>query len=264
MGNVALFRTCALYFLVAGLSNFSEILIAHFRGSGEDAIYSGIYIAIGIIPVIVSSLMLAKKNALLLKIWAAIVFAGYVIAKVVYVLNFRGIGFQAIDFQYVPFIVLCLLNTGLVLCVFSFVAAKCKSQEADTSINMNLLRLCSVFALVYGLSVEASFFFSSSTLYEFVLWGIVPVMVSIFSLIRKNAIALELFAVMFVLNYLISGVIEIADLFARDIDGKSSFVPWLLQSDFVVFGASFFIDREQNRRCIQKIKLLLGKWEKLT
>ena len=274
-GNLALFRVCAIIFIVSLLKIIASVL---FMGKGgvlvllwstlttssfEDILAMvGLLIASAVVgPLAPAGLAIlvslglgifafVKKNVTALKILAVIMIAWQVLLP----FNFGAPG---------PVVTGLIFNVNLVAAVAVFFIASKKRVEENKDVatyegfNLGLYRFCAIYFLVAGLSGVAG------SVYVFilsqVLLGIVSVLAGIWALVKKKTEILMVCSLAIFAQVFWSMVQTIGRKGFEFFMVPDLLIHSLLHSTIVVCVAVFFIEPELTRTYFNKVKSLFAK-----
>ena len=274
-GNLALFRVCAIIFIISLLKIIASVL---FMGNGgvlallwstlttlsfEDIIAAIglLFVSIWVGPIMLAALAilvslglgifaLVKKNVTALKILAVIMIAWQVLLP----FNFGAPG---------PVVTGLIFNVNLVAAVAVFFIASKKRVEENKDVatyegfNLGLYRFCAIYFLVAGLGGVAG------SVYVFilsqVLLGIVSVLAGIWALVKKKTEILMVCSLAIFAQVFWSMVQTIGRKGFEFFMVPDLLIHSLLHSTIVVCVAVFFIEPELTRTYFNKVKSLFVK-----
>ena len=277
-GNLALFRVCAIIFIISLLKIIASVL---FMGNGgvlvllwntlttssfEDILAMvGLLIASAVsgpfalaaFAILVSLglgiFALVKKNVTALKILAVIMIAWQVLLP--FYFGAPGTVVTGLIFN---------VNLVAAVAVFFIVPKKRVEENKDVAthegFNLGLYRFCAIYFLVAGLSGVAG------SIYVFilsqVLLGIVSVLAGIWALVKKKTEILMVCSLAIFVQVFWSMVQTIGRKGFEFFMVPDLLIHSLLHTTTVVCVAVFFIEPERSRFYLQKIKRLLISWKK--
>lgn len=245
--NLALLRVCSIILVVNGLNGLVSALWRQFSIGQTDGTY--FYVTVSVISVVVGLIVLVKKSAWLLKIYALLVIF-LVLQQISGVLNIGSYFTTSLDSRNVVKMlanILLSFNTLFVVTVFLVDYGQGKRLDKEQSLNLGLLRFCAAFFIVRGLNeiITVAFDMSAmdmSNLEEAFAWlaiilGGISVGVGALSLAIKKAIVLKVYA-----------FIAIIHLLWNMVEYKPSFeivVNVIFNALFVVLYATFLIESKK-------------------
>ena len=278
-GNLALFRVCAIIFIISLLKIIASVL---FMGNGgvlallwstlttlsfEDIIAAIglLFVSIWVGPIALAALAilvslglgifaLVKKNVTALKILAVIMIAWQVLLP----FYFGAPG---------PVVTGLIFNVNLVAAVAVFFIVPKKRVEENKDVatyegfNLGLYRFCAIYFLVAGLSGIAGGIFHAFMLSQ-VLLGIVSVLAGIWALVKKKTEILMVCSLAIFAQVFWSMVQTIGRKGFEFFMVPDLLIHSLLHATTVVCVAVFFIEPERTRFYLKKIKSLLFSWKK--
>ena len=283
-GNLALFRVCAIVYIVnvlnfvfnmsfmAGYGGFfSSLWSALTNSSFEDLLATvGLLVASGVGLVVLLGVLafavllalgifaLVKKSVKALKILAVLFLIWVVLCAFAMnpISGLLGNGMREVNFAQ-SFINL-IFNVNVVVAVAAFFVTSKKRDEneavANENFNLGLFRLCAIFFIVSGLNSLAHFVCTQSPLFQLAFFGVVNLAVGVFALVKKNVPVLVAGSLMLFVKILLNWLnfIRISGL---DPYMAASLVSHaVFNTSTVIAVAVFFIKSEWVKGILQKIK----------
>ena len=252
--NLALFRVCAIIFIVNELNKLVGNLWLYLMQDVDDGSFSWVYVPISLVFIALGVFALVKKNNLILKIFAVMIFVSMVVGTVHLVRYshlYSALGTGYIVAKGVGY----FINHNLVIMVTVFFL---KSGKID------LLRFCAAYFLFYGLcSATDAIAVKSFSVLE-IFGCVLPVSVGAYVLVKKNVSVLMLYAVVAVALTLWNTFQYVEMRFFDTIVIGEGFIGILFNSFFVVCAATFFIEPELTRKYFQNAKNAILAWKNRT
>ena len=276
-GNLALFRVCAIIFIISLLKIIASVL---FMGNGgvlvllwstlttssfEDILAMvGLLIASAVVgPLALAGLAIlvslgvgifafVKKNVTALKILAVIMIAWQVLLP----FYFGAPG---------PVVTGLIFNVNLVAAVAVFFIVPKKRVEENKDVvtyegfNLGLYRFCAIYFLVAGLSGVAGSIVSNVFMLSQVLIGIVSVLAGIWALVKKKTEILMVCSLAIFVQVFWNMLQTIGRKGFEFFMVPDLLIHSLLHSTIVVCVAVFFIEPELTRTYFNKVKSLFVK-----
>ncbi len=283
-GNLALLRVCAIVYIVNVLNFvfnmsfmaghggfFSSLWSALTNSSFEDLLATvGLLIVSGIgLPVLLGVLVfvvllalgvfaIVKNNVMVLKILAVLLLI-WVFASVFIIIPIHVLMADAVTKVDVQNFINMVFNVNVVVAVAAFFVASKKHDEsgaaaAEEPFNLGLFRLCAIFFIVSGLNSLAHFVCTQSPLFQFAFFGVVNLVVGVFSLAKENPAVLIAGSLMMFVKILLNWLnfIRISGLDPYMVGSLVSHA--VFNTSTVIAIAVFFIKPEWVKSCLQKMK----------
>ena len=284
-GNLALFRVCAIVYIVNVLNFvfnmsfmaghggfFSSLWSALTNSSFEDLLATvglliasgvGLLVLLGVLAVVallaLGIFAFVKKSVMVLKILAVLLLIWVVLCA--FAMNpISGLlGNEMREVNLAQSFISLIFNVNVVVAVAAFFVASKKHDEsgaaaAEEPFNLGLFRLCAIFFIVSGLNSLAHFVCTQSPLFQFAFFGVVNLAVGVFALAKENVPVLMVGSLMIFIQILLNlfNFIRISGL---DLYIAVSLVAHtLFHTSTVIAIAVFFIKPEWVKSCLQKMK----------
>ena len=284
-GNLALFRVCAIVYIVNVLNFvfnmsfmaghggfFSSLWRALTNSSFEDLLATvglliasgvGLLVLLGVLAVVallaLGVFALVKKNVKALKI-LAVLFLIWVVLCAFAMNPISGLlGNEMREVNFAQSFINLIFNVNVVVAVAAFFVASKKHDEsgaaaAEEPFNLGLFRLCAIFFIVIGLNSLAHFVCVQTPVFQLAFFGVVYLAVGVFALVKKNVPVLVAGSLMMFVKILLNWLnfIRISGL---DPYMAASLVSHaVFNTSTVIAVAVFFIKPEWVKSCLQKIK----------
>lgn len=259
-GNLALLRVCAIMLIVGALHKTLGLSWTLLMSETNDETLSWAYVPFGLLVAVFSVISLAKKNTLILKIYAVLTFVSMVGGTIGFVRH--GLNFSA--YYRTGYIVWNAIghfvNINAVMMVASFlIETKTRNENAHVvkNENLGLLRFCAAVFLVDGLNGIINILAAGefkAFLGMSVLWTFVPIAVGLYALLKKNSLVLMAYSVIAFVATVWNTILDAQERFITAFYVGDVAIGFLFNSFFVVCVATFFIEPERTRCYLQKAK----------
>ena len=260
--NPALLRVFGILIAVHELNRLVRLLLQVTMGDeGESFTDIAPMILASVAIIFVGIIVFAKKSAKLLRIFSAIM----IIVSIVGGINFARV---YLGLQYSPGVGFLLqrladhfINMFMVVYFVSLFMGNMKTQQGS-HVNLSLLRFCAIVFLVDGFGFLVHIGYDHSV--PVVIMTAASIAASIVALAKNNTLVLKAFAVCS-LAWLLWTHFEFvrANMFGAYYVANAV-VRVVFSTHLVVCVATFFIDVEESKLCLQKLKALFFKWKNLT
>lgn len=268
--NLTLLRLCAAVMIMSSLYNIASLLFKKFNEEMTGDIEPlGFYIASVLFCVIIFALgivTLVKKNVLILKIYAVWIVGSILFGTVVDVMNFNRFYLPlGVGYDYLFNSLLERIVTPMIVFVVAVFFIKPR-----TATQFGLLQFCAAYFLVDGLR---AFFQSIVSLlskgvgsFSIVnaMWISLPVAVGVFAMVKRNSLILKLYVVVAFVNALWGSLEYMRENMYGGYYIANTLIGLMFSTFFVVCVATFFIEPEETRAYLQKVKSLFIKWKEMT
>lgn len=269
-GNLALLRVCAIMLIVGALHKTLGLSWTLLMSETNDETLSWAYVPFGLLVAVFSVISLAKKNTLILKIYAVLMLILMVVGTIGFVRH--GLNFSA--YYRTGYIVWNAIghfvNINAVMMVASFlIETKTRNENAHVAKNENLglLRFCAAVFLVDGLNAVADILAAGefkAFLGMSVLWTFVPIAVGLYALLKKNSLVLMAYSVIAFVATVWNTILDAQEHFITAFYIGGVAIGFLFNSFSVVCVATFFIEPERTKCYLQKAKQKFFSWKNLT
>lgn len=260
--NPALLRVFGILIAVHELNRLVRLLLQVTMGDeGESFTDIAPMILASVAIIFVGIIVFAKKSAKLLRIFSAIM----IIVSIVGGINFARV---YLGLQYSPGVGFLLqrladhfINMFMVVYFVSLFMGNMKTQQGS-HVNLSLLRFCAIVFLVDGFGFLVHIGYDHSV--PVVVMMTASIVAGIVALAKNNTLVLKAFAVCS-LAWLLWTHFEFvrANMFGAYYVANAV-VRVVFSTHLVVCVATFFIDVEESKLCLQKLKALFFKWKNLT
>ena len=269
-GNLALLRVCAIMLIVGALHKTLGLSWTLLMSETNDETLSWAYVPFGLLVAVFGVISLAKKNTLILKIYAVLTFVSMVGGTIGFVRH--GLNFSA--YYRTGYIVWNAIghfvNINAVMMVASFlIETKTRNENAHVvkNENLGLLRFCAAVFLVDGLNAVTDILAAGefkAFLGMSVLWTFVPIAMGLYALLKKNSLVLMAYSVIAFVATVWNTILDAQERFITAFYVGDVAIGFLFNSFFVVCVATFFIEPERTRCYLQKAKQKFFSWKNLT
>ena len=269
-GNLALLRVCAIMLIVGALHKTLGLSWTLLMSETNDETLSWAYVPFGLLVAVFSVISLAKKNTLILKIYAVLMLILMVVGTIGFVRH--GLNFSA--YYRTGYIVWNAIghfvNINAVMMVASFlIETKTRNENAHVAKNENLglLRFCAAVFLVDGLNAVADILAAGefkAFLGMSVLWTFVPIAMGLYALLKKNSLVLMAYSVIAFVAIVWNTILDAQEHFITAFYIGGVAIGFLFNSFSVVCVATFFIEPERTKCYLQKAKQKFFSWKNLT
>lgn len=261
--NLALLRVIAILISVNALKGLAGLLLqVIMKGFDEGESFADIapMILISIVTAIIGIIVFVKKGAKLLMVFSIIMIIVNIVGGINYVRVYLGLQFS----PGVGFLLRNLadhfINIMMVVYVASLFVERMKILEGSR-VNLGLLRFCAVVFLVGGFGFLVHIGYDHSV--PVVVMMTASIVAGIVALAKNNTLVLKAFAVCS-LAWLLWTHFEFvrANMFGAYYVANAV-VRVVFSTHLVVCVATFFIDVEESKLYLQKLKALFFRWKNL-
>ncbi|MBQ3721255.1 MAG: hypothetical protein II850_09800 [Fibrobacter sp.] len=260
--NLALLRVFGILIAVHELSRLVKLLLQVTMGDeGESFTDIAPMILASVAIILVGIIVFAKKSAKLLRVFSAIM----IIVSIVGGINFARV---YLGLQYSPGVGFLLqrladhfINMMMVVYVTSLFMGNMKTPEGSR-VNLGLLRFCAVVFLVGGFGFLVHIGYDHSV--PVVVMMTASIVAGIVALAKNNTLVLKAFAVCSILWLLWTHFEFVRTNMFGAYYVVNAIVGMVFSAHLVVCVATFFIDVEESKFYLQKMKALFFKWKNLT
>lgn len=260
--NLALLRVFGILIAVHELNRLVRLLLqVTMGGEGESFTDIAPMILASVAIILVGIIVFAKKSAKLLMVFSAIM----IIVSIVGGINFARV---YLGLQFSPGIGFLLqrladhfINMFMVVYFVSLFMGGMKTPEGNR-VNLSLLRFCAIAFLVDGFGFLVHIGYDHSV--PVVIMTAASIAAGIVALARNNTLVLKAFAVCSILWLLWTHIEFVRTNMFGAYHVANAIVGIVLSAHLVVCITTFFIDVEESKFYLQKLKALFFKWKNLT
>ena len=260
--NVALLRLLAILIAVHELNRLVRLLLQVTMGDeGESFTDIAPMILASVAIILVGIIVFAKKSARLLRVFSAIM----IIVSIVGGINFARV---YLGLQFSPGIGFLLqrladhfINMFMVIYFVSLFMGNMKTPEGSR-VNLSLLRFCAIVFLVDGFGFLVHIGYDHSV--PVVIMTVASIAAGVVALVKNNTLVLKAFAVCSILWLLWTHIEFVRTNMFGAYHVANAIVDIVLSAHLVVCITTFFIDVEESKFYLQKLKALFFKWKNLT
>lgn len=260
--NLALLRLFGILIAVHELNRLVRLLLQVTMGDeGESFTDIAPMILVSVAIILVGIIVFAKKSAKLLRVFSAIM----IIVNIVGAINFARV---YLGLQYSPGVGFLLqrladhfINMFMVVYFVSLFMGNMKTPEGSR-VNLSLLRFCAVVFLVDGFGFLVHIGYDHSV--PVIIMTAASIAAGIVALAKNNTLVLKAFAVCSILWLLWTHIEFVRTNMFGAYHVANAIVGIVLSAHLVVCIATFFIDVEESKFYLQKLKALFFKWKNLT
>jgi hypothetical protein len=260
--NVALLRLLAILIAVHELNRLVRLLLQVTMGDeGESFTDIAPMILASVAIILVGIIVFAKKSARLLRVFSAIM----IIVNIVGAINFARV---YLGLQYSPGVGFLLqrladhfINMFMVVYFVSLFMGNMKTPEGSR-VNLSLLRFCAIVFLVDGFGFLVHIGYDHSV--PVVIMTAASIAAGVVALAKNNTLVLKAFAVCSILWLLWTHIEFVRTNMFGAYHVANAIVGIVLSAHLVVCITTFFIDVEESKFYLQKLKALFFKWKNLT
>lgn len=260
--NLALLRVFGILIAVHELNRLVRLLLQVTMGDeGESFTDIAPMILASVAIILVGIIVFAKKSAKLLRVFSAIM----IIVSIVGGINFARV---YLGLQFSPGIGFLLqrladhfINMFMVVYFVSLFMGGMKTPEGNR-VNLSLLRFCAIAFLVDGVGFLVHIGYDHSV--PVVIMTAASIAAGIVALARNNTLVLKAFAVCSILWLLWTHIEFVRTNMFGAYHVANAIVGIVLSAHLVVCITTFFIDVEESKSYLQKLKALFFKWKNLT
>ena len=260
--NLALLRVFGILIAVHELNRLVRLLLQVTMGDeGESFTDIAPMILASVAIILVGIIVFAKKSAKLLRVFSAIM----IIVSIVGGINFARV---YLGLQYSPGVGFLLqrladhfINMFMVVYFVSLFMGGMKTPEGSR-VNLSLLRFCAIVVLVdgFGFLVHIGYDHSVSV----VIMTAASIAAGVVALAKNNTLVLKAFAVCSILWLLWTHIEFVRTNMFGAYHVANAIVGIVFSAHLVVCITTFFIDVEESKFYLQKLKALFFKWKNLT
>lgn len=259
--NLALLRVFGILIAVHELNRLVRLLLQVAMGDeGESFTDIAPMILASVAIILVGIIVFAKKSARLLRAFSAIM----IIVNIVGAINFARV---YLGLQYSPGVGFLLqrladhfINMFMVVYFVSLFMGNMKTPEGSR-VNLSLLRFCAVVFLVDGFGFLVHIGYDHSV--PVVIMTAASIAAGIVALAKNNTLVLKAFAVCSILWLLWTHIEFVRTNMFGAYHVANAVVGIVLSAHLVVCITTFFIDVEESKFYLQKLKALFFKWKNL-
>lgn len=260
--NLALLRVFGILIAVHELNRLVRLLLQVAMGDeGESFTDIAPMILASVAIILVGIIVFAKKSAKLLRVFSAIM----IIVSIVGGINFARV---YLGLQYSPGVGFLLqrladhfINMFMVVYFVSLFMGGMKTPEGSR-VNLSLLRFCAVVFLVDGFGFLVHIGYDHSV--PVIIMTAASIAAGIVALAKNNTLVLKAFAVCSILWLLWTHIEFVRTNMFGAYHVANAIVGIVLSAHLVVCITTFFIDVEESKFYLQKLKALFFKWKNLT
>jgi hypothetical protein len=260
--NFALLRVFGILIAVHELNRLVRLLLQVTMGDeGESFTDIAPMILASVAIILVGIIVFAKKSAKLLRVFSAIM----IIVSIVGGINFARV---YLGLQYSPGVGFLLqrladhfINMFMVVYFVSLFMGNMKTPEGSR-VNLSLLRFCAVVFLVDGFGFLVHIGYDHSV--PVVIMTAASIAAGVVALAKNNTLVLKAFAVCSILWLLWTHIEFVRINMFGAYHVANAIVGVVLSAHLVVCITTFFIDVEESKFYLQKMKALFFKWKNLT
>lgn len=260
--NLALLRVFGILIAVHELNRLVRLLLQVAMGDeGESFTDIAPMILASVAIILVGIIVFAKKSARLLRVFSAIM----IIVNIVGGINFARV---YLGLQYSPGVGFLLqrladhfINMFMVVYFVSLFMGNMKTPEGSR-VNLSLLRFCAVVFLVDGFGFLVHIGYDHSV--PVIIMTAASIAAGIVALAKNNTLVLKAFAVCSILWLLWTHIEFVRTNMFGAYHVANAIVGIVLSAHLVVCITTFFIDVEESKFYLQKLKALFFKWKNLT
>ncbi|MBQ9225958.1 MAG: hypothetical protein IJ177_07185 [Fibrobacter sp.] len=260
--NLALLRVFGILIAVHELNRLVRLLLQVTMGDeGESFTDIAPMILASVAIILVGIIVFAKKSAKLLRVFSAIM----IIVSIVGGINFARV---YLGLQYSPGVGFLLqrladhfINMFMVVYFVSLFMGNMKTQEGS-HVNLSLLRFCAVVFLVDGFGFLVHIGYDHSV--PVVIMTAASIAAGVVALAKNNTLVLKAFAVCSILWLLWTHIEFVRTNMFGAYHVANAIVGIVFSAHLVVCITTFFIDVEESKFYLQKLKALFFKWKNLT
>lgn len=260
--NLALLRVFGILIAVHELNRLVRLLLQVTMGDeGESSTDIAPMILASVAIILVGIIVFAKKSARLLRVFSAIM----IIVNIVGAINFARV---YLGLQYSPGVGFLLqrladhfINMFMVVYFVSLFMGNMKTPEGSR-VNLSLLRFCAIVFLVDGFGFLVHIGYDHSV--PVVIMTVASIAAGVVALAKNNTLVLKAFAVCSILWLLWTHIEFVRTNMFGAYHVANAIVGIVLSAHLVVCITTFFIDVEESKFYLQKMKALFFKWKNLT
>ena len=260
--NLALLRVFGILIAVHELNRLVRLLLQVTMGDeGESFTDIAPMILASVAIILVGIIVFAKKSAKLLRVFSAIM----IIVSIVGGINFARV---YLGLQYSPGIGFLLqrladhfINMFMVVYFVSLFMGNMKTPEGSR-VNLSLLRFCAIVFLVDGFGFLVHIGYDHSV--PVVIMTVASIAAGVVALVKNNTLVLKAFAVCSILWLLWTHIEFVRTNMFGAYHVANAIVGIVFSAHLVVCITTFFIDVEESKFYLQKLKALFFKWKNLT
>lgn len=260
--NLALLRVFGILIAVHELNRLVRLLLQVTMGDeGESFTDIAPMILASVAIILVGIIVFAKKSARLLRVFSAIM----IIVSIVGGINFERV---YLGLQFSPGIGFLLqrladhfINMFMVVYFISLFMGNMKTPEGSR-VNLSLLRFCAVVFLVDGFGFLVHIGYDHSV--PVVIMTAASIAAGVVALAKNNTLVLKAFAVCSILWLLWTHIEFVRINMFGAYYVANAIVSIVFSAHLVVCITTFFIDVEESKFYLQKLKALFFKWKNLT
>lgn len=260
--NLALLRVFGILIAVHELNRLVRLLLQVTMGDeGESFTDIAPMILASVVIILVGIIVFAKKSAKLLRVFSAIMIIVSIVGGINFVRVYLGL-------QYSPGVGFLLqrladhfINMFMVVYFVSLFMGNMKTPEGSR-VNLSLLRFCAVVFLVDGFGFLVHIGYDHSV--PVLIMTAASIAAGIVALAKNNTLVLKAFAVCSILWLLWTHIEFVRTNMFGAYHVANAIVGIVFSAHLVVCVATFFVDVEESKSYLQKLKALFFKWKNLT
>ncbi|WP_458449023.1 hypothetical protein [Fibrobacter sp.] len=260
--NLALLRVFGILIAVHELNRLVRLLLQVTMGDeGESFTDIAPMILASVAIILVGIIVFAKKSAKLLRVFSVIM----IIVSIVGGINFARV---YLGLQFSPGIGFLLqrladhfINMFMVVYFVSLFMGGMKTPEGSR-VNLSLLRFCAIVFLVDGFGFLVHIGYDHSV--PVIIMTAASIAAGVVALVKNNTLVLKAFAVCSILWLLWTHIEFVRTNMFGAYHVANAIVGIVLSAHLVVCITTFFIDVEESKFYLQKLKALFFKWKNLT
>lgn len=272
--NQSLLRVCSALFIVSGLNTIAGLLLQLLTAGMPNESFTGYIVAIlmGVLGIAAGVASLVKKTPIFLMALSVLALALRLYGAVVipYTYSSMGLGTGAI----LNALVNNFVNLSVVLCITTFFIGLKKTAVEEKGLNLGLLRFCAVIFIVDGandlLKILLSYFtktasgFVQSLSWFSIALVVVSIAVGVFAIAKRNSLVLKVYALVAFVHILWNTFAYVREHMFGGIYIGNAVIGLVFNTFFVVCIATFFVNVEESKFYLQKLKALFFKRKNLT
>ena len=260
--NLALLRVFGILIAVHELNRLVRLLLQVTMGDeGESFTDIAPMILASVAIILVGIIVFAKKSAKLLRVFSAIM----IIVSIVGGINFARV---YLGLQFSPGVGFLLqrladhfINMFMVVYFVSLFMGNMKTPEGSR-VNLSLLRFCAIVFLVDGFGFLVHIGYDHSV--PVIIMTAASIAAGVVALAKNNTLVLKAFAVCSILWLLWTHIEFVRTNMFGAYHVANAIVGIVFSAHLVVCITTFFIDVEESKFYLQKLKALFFKWKNLT
>ena len=267
--NLALLRLLAILIAANGLGALAALLLQVTMGDEGDSFVDIIpMIIVCVVTALVGVIVLVKKSAKPLMVYSIIAIILDIVGNINFVRGYLGLETSPGVGFLLQGLASHLINILIAVYVTSLFVGRMKTPEG-CRVNLGLLRFCAVVFLINGFDFLVHIGDNHSVpvgihFLPVVIMMVASIAAGIFVLVKNNTLVLKAFAVCSVLWFLWVRIEFVRENMFGSYYVASAIVSTVFSAHLVVYVATFFVDVEESKLYLQKLKALFFKWKNLT